>query len=320
MNYIHYNRTELLNLIDQIKVWHSIVGHCHLEEFILNPLRTDNHRGSCSLVEYNGKIVLQDWASRQYSGQDCIAAYCLLNPQFSWEQVCYNLIEISQKGSLPSSYVIPGLALKPKEKTTQLIPIYRDWLIKDKKYWGQYGITKDQLTRNGLVEPICGYTQIKETKKSEHHFDELAYCYHYDERVKFYFPNRVDFRFLGNINRNDNYHIKRGSDTLLITKSLKDTLVFENLVDYDITHVQSENSDPDGHVILNWEIGYKHQIIVFDNDKSGLEGMQRLATKFLYTEPQLFWINPELGLKDISDMYKEYGEKDTLDYLNTYLC
>ncbi len=316
--YIHYTRDRLLQSIDQIKIWHSIVGYCQLGEFILNPLRVDNHKGSCSLIEYQGRIILQDWASKKHSGADCISAYCTINPHKTWQEVCTNLLELS-KGFVPTSaYVaIPGLV--KKSKTLELIPIYREWQIRDKEYWGKRGITKSQLERDNLVRPIQGYIQIKEDRKSEQHFNELAYCYHYEERVKFYFPERKEFRFLGNINRNDTYFINKGSSTILITKSLKDMLVLDNLTSFNLLHIQSENSDPDGHIILDWEFGHKDAILFYDNDNAGIEGMKRLASKFLYLEPSLFWINPDTGFKDIDEMRSNWGEKDTIEYLQTYL-
>lgn len=321
MKYIHYNRTELLNLIDQIKVWHSIVGHCHLEEFILNPLRVDNHRGSCSLVEYNGKIVLQDWASRQYSGQDCIAAYCLLNPQFSWEQVCYNLIEISSKGNNVSPYILPGLVVKPKSKTLELIPIYRDWEKRDREFWQLRGISKSQLERpTTLVRPIEGYLQIKEDRKSEQHFAELAYCYHCNNKVKFYFPERKGFRFLGNQERNDCWLLKRDLNNLIICKSHKDMLVWENFTDYSLTHIQGEvYGHPDGHKILEYEIGFKNIFICMDNDIAGKKGAQLLYEKFIYTSPTILNISPELNCKDIDEIICKYRYNTTFEVIKNML-
>lgn len=313
--FIYFNRQDLINTIDQLSIWQSIVGYVKLGDMLLNPLRQDNHLGSCFLKEHNGRIVLSDWASKKHSGIDCIGAYMMLNPTKKWDQVCEDLLLLSRK--LPtSSYIsIPGIE-KPKEKViSQFFPIYRNWEIRDKNYWKSRSVNLAQLERpDTLVRPISGYTQLKGGKSFEMHFNELAYCYHHNNKVKFYFPDRKSFRFLGDATCNDIWHLERDK-TLIISKSHKDMLVWENVTEHSLTHVQGEEFvHPDDLTIFNWELKYDRFIIVFDNDNAGREGAERLSKKFLYKTPEIYTIiHPDI--KDIDDLVVAKGLKKTKSFI-----
>ena len=75
-----YSHATLIHEIDQERVWFHILGYFAVNELILNPLRKDTHLGSCKIIERNGILRIHDWASRQYSGDDCIGVYMRLNP------------------------------------------------------------------------------------------------------------------------------------------------------------------------------------------------------------------------------------------------
>src|SRR5690606_24341835 len=111
--YLSGNKEWLLQSIDQMLVWSSIVGYSvNLEQKILNPLRNDKRLGSCYLKDNGRNIILIDHADSKTSGYDCVTAYRYLNPNRSWSEVCSDLMNI---GHLPiSSYrVLPGV-IKPK--------------------------------------------------------------------------------------------------------------------------------------------------------------------------------------------------------------
>lgn len=316
--YLTGNKQWLLNQLDQKKVWSNILGYSfEIGQKILNPLRDDKHLGSCSICWSNksDNLVLLDFADSRTNGFDCISAYQFLNPRKSWSEICSDLLTLGK--SLPtSSYnVIPGL--KPKEsKEVEFIPIYRDWTDEDIKWWRKRGIVKEQLDRETtLVKPVNGYIQKKEGKESEIHFNEQCYCYHHLNKFKFYFPNRKNWRFIGNMGKNDIWLI-RGNSNLIITKSHKDALALESCVPFSITHVQAETNFPESHILLDWELGFDNIWILYDNDKQGRIGAQLLSEQFIYKKPQIVFLE---DYKDVSVMIYSEGLTETIDYLNTLI-
>lgn len=275
----------------------------------MNPLRQDTNAGSCYLSEYEGKIVLTDWASYKYSGRDCIAAYMELNPFKAWSEVIYELLQV---GSY-SNYVP---AVVKRKKTLDLKPIYKEWTPEEEQWWLKQGITREQMDRpETLVRPVKGYIHTKEGKEMKVYLSEPAYCYHCGGKYKFYFPTRKEGRFLGNQNRDCVWEIDRGSKTLLVAKCQKDMLTLENLVPFNLTHVQGENyGHPGDMTIYEWEVKYDKIILFFDGDESGISGMKRLQQRFLYTPCECVWIT-EQGIKDTSQMHRDWGKEDTIDYL-----
>jgi hypothetical protein len=307
--YRHYKHAELIGLLDQERVWRSLLGSFQLDKYILNPLRNDRHVGSCKLVEKDGIIKLMDYAAKEYSGLDCIAFYMKQNPTIKWNEVCINLLS---NNSLPvSSYrVFPGI-VKEEVKFT---PFYKQWDQRDIDFWALRG-----LEHNPKINPVSGYIQQNGDRKREIHTSEQVYAYECNGRFKFYYPNRESFRFIGNMQRNDLWH-KKGNSTLLITKSHKDFLVLEDMVPYSLTHIQGENwGHPDGHILLEWELLYDTILVWFDGDIPGIEGANRLASRFAYKKPFIFFIDPKYEVKDIDQFRVEYGYEDTIEFLNNNL-
>jgi DNA primase len=80
--------------------------------------------------------------------------------------------------------------------------------------------------------------------------------------------------------------------------------------------VQGENwGHPEGHILLEWELLYDNIFIFMDNDNPGIEGANRLANKFAYKKPSIFYIDPKYGIKDIDQFRVEYGYEDTVEFL-----
>lgn len=307
----------LLSNIDQEKVWSNIIGSLFkLGQKIINPLRDDKHLGSCHIEKSNknNNLVLIDFADSKTNGFDCVSAYRYLHPHKSWSEVCSDLLGMAQVIPTSAYKVLPGI---DKVRKNEFVPIYRDWLDSDLEWWERRGVTLDQLQRNiTLTKPVCGYIHKRDNKESEIHFSEQCYCYHYQTKHKFYFPNRKDWRFIGNMSKDDIWTINRGSDTLFITKSHKDLLVIENLCDFDITMIQSETNYPSKDKFFEWECYYKQVIVCMDNDDTGRRIAKEIQKQFLYIPSKVIEIEPDTGFKDFDEFRVKEGLTESIDYLN----
>lgn len=313
----YQNHNQLLNKIDQSKIWEYILGHSFkLNEFVLNPLRIDNNIGSCYLTQKDNKIILIDWAAKQFNGLDCIAAYMIKYPK-KWTDVCIDLLKIGEIQSSVSYMAIPGL----KKSESVIYPFKREWQSRDKNFWTKRDVSKEQLERKEtLTFPIKGYLQEKDGSKIESHFHDLAYAYECNGRYKLYFPERKTYRFLGDQKRHDIWFLNRNHSTLLVCKSQKEMLIWENLVNWNLTHIQGESFSPlDTALIYQWEVGHEKIIFNFDNDRVGIQTAKLFSENIMFKESSYFYIDPNTGFKDIDEMYLSWGKEDTLDYLNTIL-
>jgi len=310
--FYHISRKELFSRIDQLNVWRQIVGHVNVEEWFLNPFRNDTRKGSCCLIWTGDTLRLKDFAHPETSGLDCIAGYMKYYPHLSWNQVCANLLSLNVSLVASSYKILPGLT----KEETKFECFYRDWQDRDLEYWIKRGVEQWQLDRKEtLVRPIEGFIKHSEPKL-ERYFGDLAFAYHFDSRVKIYFPNREKPRFIGNAKQGDLWHLRKGSDMLVIQKSHKDLLVLDGLSEYDIAAVQSEQSVISPEVMFEWESYYSKVFIWYDPDDAGQNGANKLKEKFLYTDVEL--ITSEGG-KDLDEMYLSHGEKFCLTFIKNNL-
>lgn len=308
-SFYYISKKDLMEKLDQEYVWRQILGNVKVGQGVLNPFRNDKNTGSCYLHWMEGTLRLIDFADKTTSGLDCISGYMKCNPNLSWNQVCQNLLNIG-KTFPPSSYTaLPGL--KVKTSSIEYEPLYRNWEDRDIRYWGLRGVNLNQFEGDFRVKPINGFIQTGDSK-IESHFNDLGYVYHFNPRVKFYFPDRNKPRFLGNAKGSDLWHLKRGSDTLVIQKSHKDFFVLENLCEHNILVTQNETPTLGKDVLFDLESYYKKVFIWYDPDEAGIKGAERLRDQFLYTPVET--ITSEGG-KDLDEMYLNHGERFCLTFI-----
>lgn len=306
--YIPYQ--DLLFKVDQLQIWRYIIGNIEVGDFFLNPFRNDRSKGSCCLYWTGEVLRLKDFAHAETNNMDCIRGYMRMYPNLTWNQVCTNLINLTVPKLTTSSYkILPGIV------KTEYELFYKEW-TNDFNYWKDRGVSLEQLNRKEtLVRPINGFIQ-KGKFTQETHFNDLAFVYHFDTRIKIYFPTRSKPRFVGNAKGTDLWHLKRGSDILVIQKSHKDFLILENLCDYDLLVTQNETPILSSDIMFDLET-YSKVLIWFDPDQAGIEGANRLKNQFIYTPVEIITSS---GGKDLDEMYINHGEKYCLNFIKNNVC
>jgi len=94
------------------------------------------------------------------------------------------------------------------------------------------------------------------------------------------------------------------SDTLIITKSLKDVMTLKEM-EIESIAPQSELSTIPSAIIKKIQEHYKHIYILYDNDKTGIYGSNNLAKTIPHSKEIMVPINTQA--KDISDLVKKIG-------------
>ncbi len=93
------------------------------------------------------------------------------------------------------------------------------------------------------------------------------------------------------------------SNVCIITKSLKDLMVLENITDLDIYAFQNEGVVPD-LTIFNQ---YDHCYILFDNDSAGKTASRKISNKL--TNSTSIFIPEDSGCKDADEYYIQHGKE-----------
>lgn len=290
----NYSYNELLKVLDQHRVWASMVGDFKIgSKTICNVLRGDKHTGSCCITLIDNNLVLMDFASKEYSGMSCIVYYRKMHPDKSWYQICKDLLSIGGTATIKHK-------IKPKV-SYPIIPIYRPFQRRDREFWEKRGVSKETLNKDNRCLAAKGFTQ----GNRESYFSDLCYAYRCGEKVKLYFPERTEYRFLGNLGPDDLWHLHK-DNTLLVTKSHKDFLVLEPLVNCSLTHIQSENTPPSLTKIYEWECTYDKILIWFDQDHAGIEGAKRLQGLINYKPSEI--LQPIMDCKDADEYICKHGK------------
>ena len=105
--------------------------------------------------------------------------------------------------------------------------------------------------------------------------------------------------------------LPKSGDYVVVTKSMKDVMVFYELGIPAIAPI-SENcylTDAQHNKLVK---RFKHVVLVYDNDRAGKTN----AIKFYRQHPELYvcWL-PKSTAKDISDFYAKFGKEKTLEII-----
>ncbi len=191
----------------------------------------------------------------------------------------------------------------------------RSWNTNDQKLWTQYNISSKDLEEYCVV-PLDSYIL---SKKEDLEIKNVAisgpyiYGYFTNDGVlyKIYQPKNKEKKFIKITTpikslKAENYiqgtDQLKNHDYLLIVSSLKDILSTKSLkLNIDLVAPDSENTLIPEDDIKHWKKKYKKVIVMFDNDRAGIESMKKYREK--YGLPVIL-LNRE---KDVSDSIFKYG-------------
>lgn len=191
----------------------------------------------------------------------------------------------------------------PKDEEPAHIRIKRrKFKTHDVQYWAQFGITAKTLLKFRVI-PISHFWG-KQSQQYPYTADKLAYAYPINGKYKVYQPLSKSRKF-----RTDyDYKCLEGfdqleykSDTLIITKSMKDIMVLWEY-GYEAVSPRGESVPIPIEFIRHFRKKYERIILFFDND-----GKHKAED---YPFPEIY-VPLESHEKDISDFRKRYGHKQT---------
>lgn len=318
---------DIKNKIGCDRVFNHYFGKFSLGKAYNSVLRVDNKKSTGFYISKNGSIVYNDLSTNdKYNCVQFVAK--LLNITY------YKAIEhISNTFNLEEGSGDIVITKKIKErKKNKFIVNTKPFTTNDLNWWKQYGITKQELIKNNIYSLSSlkiGRLHLKVSST------ELKFAYSFLDNENMYFkiysPEDANIKWLSNIRLNYVYGLDKlsyNSDTLLITKSLKDYIVLNKFTD-DVIALQNESrsaiSDEDLDFIKS---KYSNIFIFFDMDRAGVKAANHFYKNhgfipiFVGSNKKNVWQNldnaKKTKVKDPSDFSKIYGLKNLELFLKTY--
>jgi hypothetical protein len=299
-----YSYTDI-KYVDQLRLWQHIIGRyvtVNKTDTFCNPLRPDRKPG-CYLREYNGVILLTDWARPEYNRYTCFHAYADL--------LGYSLREVATEIlNGKDNFILPQFKDKiielPKRK--EITFEARKWKSYDVDYWSRKGITREQLEKDGVYS-------VERFAVDGHLYYSNGHCYAYtfpSGNVKLYQPFNKEAKWISNTIKEDVWIIGEETENCVISKAYKDAREIHNLTGMRTYAFLNERIVPEVEDWNHWST-----FILYDNDVSGITGAFRVADNINRSLPK--FIPKELG-KDIDEVIEKRGLEYSKQILNRLLC
>lgn len=189
----------------------------------------------------------------------------------------------------------------------------REFTRMDKYWWIQYGIDVELLT---IHDVRSVHHLIDEDFTVKHTFGsyDLAFAYVIQDKVKLYCPTSTTFKWRNTCP--SDYLIGAAqcvrNDLLIITKSMKDIMVFKSFMYCDAISPQAENVIISTEIVKKIKDRYKYIFVVMDYDPAGIEAAEKLENygfKVRWVSQDTITVNGKSKVinKDISDYVKNKG-------------
>lgn len=317
-------REYLDSKIGDVNVFNFYFGDFQLDKSYNSVFRKDDKPSTGFYISKNGSIIYNDLTTGdKYDFIHFVMKLYDLNYYKAMQQIAidFGLIEGERSTSKPA-------VIKAHRKT---VAKKKDYVITTGKfkpyhldYWKQYHITEDELKANN-IKPVTGVTIDGYDLPLDP--NELRFMYLFTEDDKKYFkvysPYSVDYKWFGNVPLHVPYGLDTlefKSDTLVITKSVKDYLVLKKFFS-DVIALQNESKSSIRKQIMEYlRTKYKFILVWFDADKAGKVAAEWYKTHYPGTEavttPDQCYTKH--AIKDPSDFVKHYGLDIFEQYLKTF--
>ena len=194
----------------------------------------------------------------------------------------------------------------------------KDFSEKELKWWLQYGITKSILNKYRVFSCKTVFLNGSVFSQSTPKCPSYGYYFGKKEHVeqwKIYYPKRTDYRFIGNISTKtiQGYRqLPKSGKLLVITKSLKDCACLYSM-GISAVAPQSETQFISDTILEDLKQRFEKIVLLFDSDLTGVHYTNVLRRKYDFLIPCI--IPRRYEAKDISDFYKKYARKETIEFI-----
>lgn len=285
-------------------------------KYICSPFRDDKNP-ACYFEMYNDILWFIDFADKNKIRRNC---FDIIMDKFNcnFHESCIFIHNYFQNNdNIKNNININSSNKRIVNKTKSdfnIILKTRYYKIKDKNYWNQFEITKEQLLEDNVFPVIWFKTQGFKPNDFLIRPDTISYAiknFQDDKRVKIYLPLEVNKKkkWFTNCKSDDIGNFNKISITgknLIITKSYKDCRIIRNQ-NIDSVWFQNETTIPNIEILYDLFLRFENTYTLFDNDKQGIS-MSNIIKNIAQTEFQIGVNNlfiPEMIGKDSADFIKK---------------
>jgi hypothetical protein len=214
-------------------------------------------------------------------------------------------------------------SLKETESSKIQVQI-KDFTNEELEWWKSFGINKKTLKKYKIYSLqnvfLNGELRFISTEKCPIYGYYFGKDKNSEELWKIYFPANKEkgIRFINNLPKKilQGYHqLPKTGDLLVITKSMKDVA---SMYEFGIAAVStpSESTFVLDKQLEEFKRRFKHILVIFDSDKTGLHNMWVIRKK--HPELNYFWM-PWYLAKDFTDSIKLVGVENMKEYINEFM-
>ncbi len=206
------------------------------------------------------------------------------------------------------------------KETRDILFTSRPYTQRDLIWWANYGIDELLLKRYDVrsIRYLLD-EQFNITKKISIY--NLAFAYVIYDKVKIYMPEADPTRKWRNSCPSEyiqGWQQLEGKDVIIVTKSLKDIMVFKSFMNIDVVAPQSESAGFTKDQMAKMKSDYRLRYVVYDYDTAGRLGADKMEEHGFLKRFVSEEVNPKTGKpddKDISDFVQNHSFLETIERL-----
>lgn len=314
---------DILSSVSEEAIFCHYMGISSIEKKLYRSvIREDNHP-TCSFFR-KSKLYLKDFATG-----DCLNCFSLVMKIYNCDYYTA-LKHIANDMGIKSYNVDCQRTVKAvkrfeeKAGPTILQVEVQPFSKSELNWWEQFGITAKTLKQYNVYS--CKYIFLNGNVIAKSTQTNPIYGYYFGKKNgielwKIYRPmnrGRGQIRFMNNLDAKRLQGFKQLPEkgpVLVVTKSMKDCMA---LSEFGIPAC-APNSE---HLFLtdkqleDFKARFKHIIVMYDNDRTGLAQMAKLRRQ--YPELNYVFIPKQTNSKDFSDFYRDHGKQQTMRLLRQY--
>lgn len=317
VDYIPLNATNILNIVPEEEIYKRYLGFDFETGKCYNSiLRKDSTPSLNFYYNAHGALCYKDFGHSQGNVFEFVKNLFRCSYFEALQRINYdfNLNLGNSQEMVVERPKFNTVKLNREIKNTLIQVKIQRYTEQDLKYWESNGITISTLR----LYKVFSVSEVYLNKKLRFVYTEDNPIYAFlfnNNKIKIYRPfstlkwlNNADASVLQGIEQ-----LPETGDLLIITKSLKDVMLFKEL-GYSAIAPQGESMAFDFKVIEELKTRFTKIIVVYDNDDPGV----RYSIKLTSTLNLGYWNIPsKYKEKDPTDFYRAYGKEATINLLNT---
>lgn len=313
------SKDTLLQKVDTQSIFNHYFGPfvCYRKSYP-SIFRKDSTPSTGFFVNGQGEVVYSDLATGEKWGA---IAFVMKLYNITFQEAIEKIARdfgITQ-GSNQAEPVARIVKQKIAPKEDKIIEITTSgWNTANLQFWKDYHISQDELEKHKIF-PVNKLFINGFQVKNDNNYGRFAFLFQTPQKeyLKIYSPYEKEFKWISNCPLKIPFgheDLEYKSDTLIITKSLKDMITCRKFFS-DVIALQNESLAAfDDELLMPIIEKYKTIIVWFDCDKAGVKALEPYKEKgfITYSFPKKFL---GFNVKDPSDFVKKWG----LNYFKIFL-